>query len=118
MCEIAEVYKIDPRKARNEHRCADCHGTIRVGEIYHFHHGVFDGSGFSNHVCADCEQLRKDVDKDNRDIYEQTCVEELCDAVFATGDEALMRRFIETKIKRGCAVQPWMTKRLAESANE
>ena len=118
MCEIAEVYEIEKRKARKDHRCAECHGTIKAGEIYHYHHGVFDGAGFSDKLCEECQQLHKDVDKDNKDIYEQTCVGELFDAIFESDDASLIRRFIETKIKRGCPVQPWMTERLAESAND
>lgn len=118
MCDIAEVYDIEQRRARKDHRCEECRGTITAGEIYHYHHGVFDGAGFSNKLCEECQQLHNDVDKDNRDIYEQTCVGELCEAIFETGDHDLMRRFIETKIKRGCPVQSWMTERLAESAND
>ena len=72
--------------------------------------GVFDGSGFSNKICVDCDAIRDEMNK-KVGIYDQVCVGELCDAVFEDS-EATIKRFIEIKIKRGCPVQPWMTERL------
>lgn len=115
MCDIAEVYEIEKRKARKDHRCEECRGTIKAGEIYCFHHGVFDGSGFSNKICVDCDAIRDEMNK-KVGIYDQVCVGELQDAVFEDS-EATIKRYIEIKIKRGVPVQPWMTERLAESAN-
>jgi hypothetical protein len=115
MCEIAEVYEIEKRKARKDHRCEECRGAIKAGEIYCYHHGVFDGAGFSHKVCVDCEQIRTELNKE-LDTYDQVCVGEICDAVFE-GDDAGIKRYIEIKIKRGCPVQSWMTERLAESSN-
>lgn len=115
MCDIAEVYEIENRKARKDHRCGDCCGVIKAGEIYRYHHGVFDGSGFSDKICADCDAIRDEMNK-KVDLYEQVCVGELQDAVFEDSDE-MIKRFIEIKIKRGCEIKPWMTERLAESSN-
>ena len=111
MCEIAEVYEVDKRKARKDHRCEECRGTIKSGEIYCYHHGVYDGGGFSHKVCVDCEQIRTELNK-GLPTYEQVCVGEVQDSVFE-GNEADIKRFIEIKIKRGCPLQPWMTKSLS-----
>lgn len=115
MCEVAEVYEVEPRKARKEHICRDCRGTIKAGEIYRYHHGVFDGSGFSDKVCVECDEMRKEF---NRDLPtdEQICVGQLYEAVFSTWDNLeKMQRFIATKIKRGCPILPWMAQRLEEA---
>jgi hypothetical protein len=38
MCEIPSCYGHEERTARKAHKCCECHGTIQVGEKYHFHH--------------------------------------------------------------------------------
>ena len=110
MCDIAEVYHVDKRKARKAHRCEECHGTIPAGEVYCFHHGVFDGAGFSNKVCVDCEELRTELNK-KLDLYDQICIGELCDVVMED-DDAIIDRFIQIKVKRGGKIWPWMQTRL------
>lgn len=116
MCEIAEVYKIDARKARKDHNCVECRGTIKTGEIYRFHHGVFDGSGFSAKVCLECDELRDEVNK-TADRYDQCCVGEVCEWASEGGDE-LLRKFMDIKIKRGAKVPDWMIQRLSEPEDE
>ena len=57
-CEPSEAYGYAERKARKQHRCCECHGTICAGERYHYHSGVQDGRPWSYKVCVDCEELR------------------------------------------------------------
>lgn len=114
MCEIAEVYKIDKTKARKPHKCRECGGVIAKGEIYNRHHGVFDGSGFDSRVCLDCDALRAEVDKDKPSVYDQTCVEELGEVVFGSGNTGLIRAFITNKRKRGAPVTDWQAALLEE----
>lgn len=68
MCdsEIPSAYGCEWRKARKQHKCCECLGVIGKSEHYHYHHGVWDGQGSSFKVCADCEALRKEMDKNSR----------------------------------------------------
>ncbi len=48
MCEIdfdgtCSVWRENTRKARKEHRCSCCGGTIRVGKTYLDHFSVYEG---------------------------------------------------------------------------
>lgn len=111
MCDIAEVYLINKRRARKRHKCRECRGDIQTGEHYYYHHGVFDGSGFGFQICPDCESLRQELNT-GRNHYDQICVEELGEAVFECGLD-FQKRFVENKRKRGAAVPDWMLQRIA-----
>jgi len=117
-CEMPEVYYCDLVKARKLHVCYECHGTILVNEIYHKHHGVWDGSGCTYKVCADCEKLRTDIDKDVSDADEHTAFGCLCDSVFESRDIDYMRRFLETKEKRQAVIPPWMQEHFDDEFNK
>ncbi len=41
-------------QARKPHRCAECRRTIEPGETYEYTFMVFEGSGDSYRVCAQC----------------------------------------------------------------
>ena len=114
MSDEAQVYYVDDRNARKQHRCEECSGVIKVGEIYKYHHGVFDGSGFSNHVCAECERLRTELN-DTLNRWEQVCVSELCEAVFESEDASMMKRYIDNATRRGAKLSQWMLDRLADT---
>ena len=116
MCEIAEVYKVEDRKARKEHRCIACRGAIKVGEIYKHHHGVFDGSGFSDKVCPECHAMITEINL-NLNADEMIAVSELTEAVFES-DVKTMNEYLAIKTKRGGEIRPWMTQRVAESSND
>ena len=113
MNEFAQVYEVEPRKARKAHKCVSCGGIIKAGEFYKYHHGVFDGSGFSDKVCTDCHDMINEI---NSELHpdDTISVSELSDAVFES-DAATIKKFIENKIKRGCEIRPWMTERLNET---
>lgn len=116
MCEYAEVYQVDRVKARKEHRCWGCRGTIKRGEIYCYHHGVFDGAGFSAPVCEDCHALISEMNA-GRDMDDTIALEEIGEAVFES-DAKTMKRFIEIKEKHGAKVPDWMRERLKEKLEE
>jgi hypothetical protein len=50
------------RRARKEHRCCECLGTIRKGESYTFCSGIWDNEPASFKTCPDCIQLRFQVE--------------------------------------------------------
>lgn len=54
----ASVYRVETRKAAKEHRCDECHGTIRKGENYEYVAGCWDGHWDVFHTCADCIPIR------------------------------------------------------------
>jgi len=81
MCEMASCYGCEVRKARKRHICYECGCEIVAGERYHYHHGVWDGSGRSYKVCMGCEGLRTDLNVDQR-YDEQICFGQLQEAWF------------------------------------
>ena len=115
MCEMPSCYGHEERKARRAHKCCECHGAIQPGEKYHYHHGVWDGEASDYKVCADCEALRTECDRDARHD-ECTPFEGLHDSVEGIGDPVLFVRFVEIKRRRGATVPQWMAAR-ADTAN-
>ena len=85
MCEMASCYGCEVRKARKHHICCECGCSIVIGEKYHYHHGVWNGSGASYKVCMGCEDLRKDLNVDQR-YDEQICFGQLSDSWFNRRD--------------------------------
>jgi hypothetical protein len=103
MCELPEVYGCKDRKARKDHKCCECHGIIGRGELYHYHHGIWDGEAMSFKVCVDCELLRKDCDRD-AERGEGTPFEGLSDSVMSNPNALLFERYIAIKQKRGALI--------------
>ncbi len=117
MCELPSVYGCDRPTARKDHKCCECRGTILAGEKYHKHHGIWDGSASTFKVCEDCESLRAEVDKDERDPEWLTAFGNLYESVFESREISLIKRYLDIKRKRGSTIQPWMTERDAEMSN-
>lgn len=49
--DMPSVYRCDLRKARSQHTCCECRGTIRKGETYNYHHGIWSGEAQAYKVC-------------------------------------------------------------------
>ena len=111
MCEIAECYEVDPRKARKAYRCVACLGAIPAGEIYEYHHGIFEGSPFDFRVCVDCGNMVREINAEQDNSEDMIAVQELAECMFERSDRKL-KRFVENKIKRGAEVKPWMLERI------
>jgi len=110
MCEMPQVYGCKLRKARKHHKCYECRGIILPGELYHYHHGVWDGQGASYKVCVDCEALRTEVDIGVHD-EDLTAFGNLCDSVGGCAhndNSGPIVKFVENQRKRGAIVMPWM----------
>ena len=109
MSEIAECYGHEHRSAIKDHICCECKGTIQAGEIYHYHHGVWDGEASSYKVCRECEDLRVYAD---RDALHEECTwfggleETVCGG--HGDDPELLMRFVAIKKMRGATVPQWM----------
>jgi hypothetical protein len=112
--EMPSVYGCDQPKARKEHKCFECRGKISIGEKYHKHHGIWDGSAADYKVCDDCEALRKDADKDCSCVEDGTAFGELYETVFESREPEFIKRFMDIQRKRGSAIPDWMSKREAE----
>ena len=109
-----ECYGCQCRKARKQHKCEECRGTIAVGEVYNYHHGVLDGTGVSYKVCTDCETLRDDINKawDVAGTDEQVPFTALYESVFEAHDrERWIPRYLANCRKRGAPIAEWMVKR-------
>lgn len=109
MSEYPDCYGHKERTARKAHRCCECHGTIQLGEKYHYHHGVWDGEAASYKVCVDCEALRTDLDL-GHECCDRPPLEGLEEAIGAECHNIpeLLVRFVEIKRRRGATVLNWM----------
>ena len=110
---IPDVYGMKPRKARKQHVCCECRGTIVVGETYHYHHGVWDGEGHSYKVCVDCDALRDQCDLGSHQD-ECTPFESLVESVDALyrHEPELLARFAAIKKMRGAVIPSWLLRKI------
>ena len=112
--EPAELYCHNMRTAHKAHVCCECRGVIRVGEKYHYHHGIWGGRAADYKVCLNCEELRGEVDADAGDIADTTPFGGMAESVDGVGCPALWRRFVAIKDKRGAVVPSWMRQKVTE----
>ena len=54
----AQLYTAQRRKAAKNHRCDECHGTIRKGESHEYAKGLWEGQWSSFRTCPDCIPIR------------------------------------------------------------
>ena len=116
--ELPSVYECDERKARKDHKCCECRGIISKGEIYNYHHGIWDGQAESFKVCSDCESLRGDIDVDAKEEDERTAFTDLYCNVFERGELTLIQRYMDIKTKRHAPIEEWMIKKVDELLNK
>lgn len=57
-CTLPDVYNQIERKARKDHVCSDCRGTIKAGERYRYISGIWDGEPEDYKQCQDCIHMR------------------------------------------------------------
>lgn len=57
--EYCEVFDETKRKARKDHKCDCCGGSIVRGSTYLKHFSVFDGDITSEKICAACFEDRE-----------------------------------------------------------
>lgn len=100
MCELPLACTVKSVKARKDHRCCECRGVIRLGEMYHRYSGIWNDGPARFKVCNDCDDLRHDVDKDINDYYEKTPFEGLHESVYSSRDSEHIERFKAIKSKR------------------
>jgi hypothetical protein len=107
----------EQHKARKAHRCCECHGAILPGEMYHHHHGVWDGEPSDYKVCMDCEALRDECDRDV-EYDECTPFGGLLELAVLQGEYVprLLARFVGIMRKRNAAIPPWMEALVAAKA--
>ena len=63
----SEFESLTDPKARKEHKCSDCGGTIRIGERYEYFACKFNGEIHVEKRCADCRFIVHEV---GSSIYE------------------------------------------------
>jgi hypothetical protein len=62
-CEVWDESII--KKARKQHRCDSCGGTIEKGSSYIKHFSIFEGSVTSDKMCNDCDDDRTAFSKEH-----------------------------------------------------
>jgi hypothetical protein len=53
-----EAHTSTVRRARKEHRCAECRETIPAGARYEYQSGIWEGDPFSHKTCLSCVEIR------------------------------------------------------------
>ena len=120
MSEPPKAYTISNPRARKEHLCCECCGTIATGEKYHVFSGIWD-TAESFKTCAECEILRSEV-AELRKRGEPTAFGDLYLDVFESKDgdsKGWIRRFMATRRARNAPESPrrWMEERELELLN-
>lgn len=104
---MPSVYEVQLRRARKDHTCYECQGIIKVKELYHYHHGIWDKPA-NFKVCSDCEQFRLELMVDMMQRDEAFAFGGLFDEVFESQDLKLILRYLGIRKKRSAKMYPWM----------
>lgn len=64
MSEYADVYEKKQVVARKPHKCCECFITIKKGDPYNTHSGLYDGRWFREKDCYECDDLRRSINLD------------------------------------------------------
>lgn len=78
MSELPECSTRANPKARKEHRCCECRGTIFIGEHYEKESGIWAGEPASFKTCSDCTELRKSVNAEIEYDDEKNAFGDMC----------------------------------------
>ena len=116
--EMPAVYICDRPKARKQHVCCECHGTIQKNEIYCNIHGVWDGQGATYKTCVDCHTLYDSISSMINDPEDRPALGSLHEAVFESRDPTTIREYLAIKMKRRAFIPSWMTERLIRATLE
>lgn len=60
-CDYSAVWDERKLRARKEHRCSECHGTIKRGETYTRIASLYDGRWTTIRRCEDCSVILCDL---------------------------------------------------------
>jgi hypothetical protein len=101
---MSDFYQSRTPKARKNHRCCECAGKIKIGEVYFRHSGVWEGDFFTYKNCDDCEHLRAELNEE-LDTEDQIGFGELCGYCMETGGFDYLR-CLQIQIKRGVLAAP------------
>lgn len=92
---LPSVYTQLRPKARKQHKCCECAGIIQPGETYELYKGIWDGKADQYKTCADCVELRTELQGEDKEF--------LFGGLWETCDYAgrsYMLRFIDIARKR------------------
>ena len=113
--EYPKVYNQWNRKARKEHKCCECKGTIKRGEEYIYASGIWDKPA-DYKFCLCCMDLRMEI-MENIDPEDTPPFGGLHDDVFQSDNIEWMQRYVDNAKVRGGSLgrDNWMGKRLEEA---
>jgi hypothetical protein len=91
MCDIdfdpCDVWRETRRKARKQHTCDCCGGTILPGTHYVSHFSLFEGDTTSEKICAACDADRDVFGKEHGTYPCPSYFPEVLTECIADGDE-------------------------------
>ncbi len=117
MCEFPDFSSAYTRKARKEHRCCECRGTIFKGETYHIFAGAWSGDFAEYKTCMDCEELRKELIVKPHDPDYSIPFGYLYEWVFEMKgyNIDIMVKYLSIMTYRNAIISDWMFERLNEA---
>ena len=77
--EPCQVWKESTPKARKQHTCSSCGGTIEPGETYLRVNIVFDGSASTSKACASCTKDYEEFRAAHNQWYEPGSLDVMLD---------------------------------------
>lgn len=100
--EPPNVYSETKPTARKNHKCCQCYGWIKSGEVYHLCKGVWPAGPMTFKVCVDCKQLMDDINAglEPWNHWEQVPFEGLSDWCHESDEPSDLARFKAIKEKR------------------
>lgn len=118
MCEIATVYnETEVKRARKEHKCCECDGSIKAGTPYVSIFGVWSGEARTYKQCPECNALMHDIAGETCDTENMSGLTMLYEDVFESDNAEWMERYVvNTKLRGGGLGRGnWMESRLSEA---
>ncbi len=61
--EAPDFYDLSKKKARKEHKCSECNSTIKIGEIYEYVSGKWEGDISIYKTCPDCLNIIEQLEE-------------------------------------------------------
>lgn len=92
-------------KAKKDHNCCECRGTIKSGETYHNYTGLWDGEFSTYKRCEDCFSLIEKIAKAHDGC---NCIS--FGFLYREVDECreYLKEYVDIKVKRGAEIANWM----------
>jgi len=106
--EYPQAYSYKFRKARKSHKCYECHGIIPIGELYHYHSGIWGHEAFSFKICDDCKKLTKELGATLPSDSDNILFGDLQEYISESNDPKFIGKFLDNQVRRQGKPHDWL----------